>query len=51
MAGIYQIPHKQEKIDEIVKLFKMKDVLKQKAKTLSGGGARKYSVAMALISS
>ena len=37
MAGVYQIPNKEEKIDELVKLFKLEEVLKQKAKTLSGG--------------
>lgn len=49
MAGVYQIPHKQEKIDELVKMFKLDEVLKQKAKTLSGGWQRKVSIAIALI--
>ena len=49
MAGVYQIPKKEEKIDELVKLFKLEEVLKQKAKTLSGGWQRKVSIAIALI--
>ena len=49
MAGIYQISNKQEKISELVKLFKLEEVLNQKAKTLSGGWQRKVSIAIALI--
>jgi len=49
MAGVYQIPNKEEKINELVKLFKLEEVLKQKAKTLSGGWQRKVSIAIALI--
>ena len=49
MAGVYQIKNKQDKIDELVDLFKLEDVLKQKAKTLSGGWQRKVSIAIALI--
>ena len=49
MAGVYQIPNKKEKIDELVKLFKLDEVLKQKAKTLSGGWQRKVSIAISLI--
>ena len=49
MAEVYQIPKKEEKIDELVKLFKLEEVLKQKAKTLSGGWQRKVSIAIALI--
>ncbi len=49
MAGVYQIPNKQQKIDELVRLFKLEEVLKQKAKTLSGGWQRKVSIAIALI--
>ncbi|MBR7070942.1 MAG: ABC transporter ATP-binding protein [Clostridia bacterium] len=49
MAGVYQIPHKQEKITQLVKLFQLEEVLKQKAKTLSGGWQRKVSIALALI--
>lgn len=49
IAGVYQIENKKEKIDELVKMFKLEEVLKQKAKTLSGGWQRKVSIAMALI--
>ena len=49
MAGVYQIKNKEEKINELVKMFKLEDVLKQKAKTLSGGWQRKVSIAISLI--
>lgn len=49
MAGVYQIKNKEEKIKELVSMFKLDDVLNQKAKTLSGGWQRKVSIAMALI--
>ena len=48
-AGIYQIPNKEDKIKELIKLFKLEEVLKQKAKTLSGGYQRKLSIAISLI--
>ena len=49
MAGVYQISNKQEKITELIKMFKLEEVLNQKAKTLSGGWQRKVSIAIALI--
>lgn len=49
MAGIYRIPNKEDKIKELIKLFKLEEVLKQKAKTLSGGYQRKLSIAISLI--
>lgn len=49
MAGVYQIKNQQEKIDELVRLFKLEEVLKQKAKTLSGGWQRRVSIAISLI--
>ena len=49
MAGVYQILNKKEKITELVKMFKLEEVLNQKAKTLSGGWQRKVSIAIALI--
>lgn len=49
MAGVYQILNKKEKIEELVKIFKLEEVLNQKAKTLSGGWQRKVSIAIALI--
>ena len=49
MAGVYQIKNKQQKIDELIKIFKLNEVIKQKAKTLSGGWQRKVSIAISLI--
>ena len=49
IAGVYQIKNPKEKIDELVKTFKLEEILNQKAKTLSGGWQRKVSIAMALI--
>lgn len=49
MAGVYKIKDKETKIDELIKMFKLEEVLKQKAKTLSGGWKRKVSIAIALI--
>ena len=49
MAGVYQIKNKKEKIDYLIKTFKLDEVLKQKAKTLSGGWQRKVSIAISLI--
>ena len=37
-------------IDEVINVFKLNDVLNQKAKTLSGGFKRRLSIAIALIS-
>ncbi len=41
----------EEKVTEMIRLFRMQDVENQRAKTLSGGWKRKLSIAMALISS
>lgn len=49
MAGVYQIPNKQEKIHELIRIFRLDEILNQKAKTLSGGWQRKVSIASALI--
>lgn len=49
MAGVYAVENKKEKIDELVKLFNLGEILSQKAKTLSGGWQRKLSIALALI--
>ena len=49
MAGVYQIKNKDEKINELIKQFKLKEVLNKKAKTLSGGWQRKVSIAIGLI--
>ena len=48
-ANIYQ-HNDASTISEIVETFKLGDVLKQKAKTLSGGYQRRLSIAIALIS-
>ena len=49
MAGVYQIKRKEEKINELIKLFKLDEVLNKRAKTLSGGWQRKLSIAISLI--
>ena len=49
MAGVYQIKNKNEKINELIKQFKLDEVLNKKAKTLSGGWQRKVSIAISLI--
>ena len=49
MAGVYQIKDKDQKIAELVKQFKLEDVLNKRAKTLSGGWQRKVSIAISLI--
>ncbi len=49
MAGVYQIKDRDKKINELVKQFKLDEVLKKKAKTLSGGWQRKVSIAISLI--
>ena len=49
MAGVYQIKNKEERINELIKVFRLEEVLKQKAKTLSGGWQRKVSIAISLI--
>ena len=49
MAGVYQIKNKDSKINELIKQFKLEEVLNKKAKTLSGGWQRKVSIAISLI--
>lgn len=49
MAGVYQISNKEKKIDELIKQFKLEEILNKKAKTLSGGWQRKVSIALSLI--
>ena len=49
MAGVYQIKDKEKKINELVKEFKLDEVLNKRAKTLSGGWQRKVSIAISLI--
>ena len=49
MAGVYQIKDKDKKINELIKLFKLDEVLNKRAKSLSGGWQRKVSIAISLI--
>ena len=49
MAGVYQIKDKEKKINELIKEFKLEEVLNKRAKTLSGGWQRKVSIAISLI--
>ncbi len=49
MAGVYGIKNKSEKIAELIGLFNLDEVLRQKAKTLSGGWQRRLSIAISLI--
>ena len=49
MAGVYQINNKEEKIKELIKQFKLNEILNKKAKNLSGGWQRKISIAISLI--
>lgn len=49
MAGVYEIKEKKEKINKLIHMFQLERVLKQKAKTLSGGWQRKLSIAISLI--
>ena len=51
MANVYQIKNKENKINELIKTFKLEEVLNQKAQTLSGGYIRKLSIALSLINS
>ena len=48
MAGVYQIKDKN-KINELINLFKLDEILNKKAKTLSGGYQRRLSIAISLI--
>ncbi len=49
MAGVYGLPKTSNRIDTLIKDFKLEGILKQKAKTLSGGWQRRLSIALALI--
>ena len=49
MAGVYQIEEKDSKISELIKQFKLEEVLNKKAKTLSGEWQRRVSIAISLI--
>ena len=49
MAGVYQISNKEKKINELIKKFKLEEILNKRAKTLSGGWQRRLSIAISLI--
>ena len=49
IAGVYEIEDKHKKVDELIKQFRLGEVLNQRAGTLSGGWQRKLSLAMALV--
>lgn len=49
MAGVYQIEKPEERINELINMFNLNDVLNKKAKTLSGGWQRRVSIAVSLI--
>jgi len=49
MAGVFQIKDKDKKINELIKMFKLDEVLNKRSKTLSGGWQRKVSIAISLI--
>lgn len=51
MAGVYQIENSKEKINELINMFNLSEVLNKKAKTLSGGWQRRVSIAISLINS
>ena len=52
IAGIYGIKgaERSERISEMERMFRLGEVMDQRAKTLSGGWKRRLSIAMALIS-
>ena len=49
MAGVYQINNREDKINDLIKQFKLGEILNKKAKTLSGGWQRRLSIALSLI--
>lgn len=49
MAGVYQIENSKERINELINMFNLNEVLNKKVKTLSGGWQRRVSIAISLI--
>lgn len=49
MAGVYQITDREKTIKDLIKKFRLEEVINKKAKTLSGGWQRKLSIALSLI--
>ncbi|MBE6948458.1 MAG: ABC transporter ATP-binding protein [Ruminococcaceae bacterium] len=49
MSGVYALPKSSDRIEKLINDFKLEEILKQKAKTLSGGWQRRLSIALSLI--
>lgn len=49
IAGVYDIKDRKGKAQELIDMFKLTEVAKQRAKTLSGGWQRRLSIAMSLV--
>ncbi len=49
MAGVYQIKDKDNKINELIKMFNLEEYINKRCKKLSGGTMRKVSIAISLI--
>jgi len=49
ISGVYNIKDKKVKVNELLKLFKLEKIEKQRVKRLSGGWQRRLSIAMALV--
>ena len=49
MSGVYQIIDREKTIKDLIKKFRLEEVINKKAKTLSGGWQRKLSIALSLI--
>jgi len=50
MAGVYGLPDGAARADEIIAAFRLDEIEKKAARTLSGGWQRRLSIAMALVS-
>ena len=49
MSSVYLIDDREDKINDLIKQFKLGEILNKKAKTLSGGWQRRLSIALSLI--
>ncbi len=49
MAGVYQIKDKDNKTNELIKMFNLEEYINKRCKKLSGGTMRKVSIAISLI--
>lgn len=49
IAGVYGIKDRKGKAQELIDMFKLTGVARQRAKTLSGGWQRRLSIAMSLV--